>query len=140
MHRTRAFEPAPWSQSRTEAVPVTRVRVTITSRDIEKATWSLYWNPVSIALKRLLNDRSYAAMFWNSDAPAPQHAGDDARIGIHVETTNGERSFWLPLPVRATRAMWNLRQRGIAAFTPVTMALDLPVMALLGNPSGSPAT
>ena len=137
MGRTRAFEPTPWSPSRTEAVPVTRARVPLTPKDIEEATWSLYRNPVSIAIKRLLNDRSCAAMFWNSDAPAPQHASDDARVGIHVETATGESSFWLPLPVRATRAMWRLRQGGIAAFMPLTMALDLPVMALPDNPAGS---
>ena len=139
MHRTRRFEPDAWSRALTHAVSVSRVRVTLTRQDIEEATWNLYRNPVSIALKKLLNDRSCATMFWNSDSPAPQHPGDDARIGIHVETSTGESSFWLPLPVRATRAMWRLRQGGIAAFQPFTMALDLPLAALPSNPAGTAA-
>ena len=134
MPRLRSFEPDAWSTSRTEPVPCSRIKVPLTLEHIEKATWSLHHNPVSVALRTLLNENSCATMFWNSDSPSPLYHDDDARIGIHVETPAGEVSYWLPLPVRATRALWRLRSRGIDAFQSLVMSLDVPQCALASNP------
>ena len=139
MTRTRSFETSPWSHTPTPEVPVARIRLRLTVQDVEEATWSLHHNPVSVALHRLLKDQACATMFWNSDAPAPQYAGDDARIGIHISKENGEDSYWMPLPARATRAMWKLRCGGMPAFQPLTIALDLPREALAPNPAPAAA-
>ena len=138
MTRLRSFEPEPWTRDRTDEVPITRVRVPLTVDHIEQATWSLYHNPVSVALAPHLNEHTIASMFWNSDSFAPRYHDDDARLGIHIEHEDQESSYWLPLPVRATRAMWRLRSRGLPAFQPLTISLDLPTAALAPNPPPRP--
>ena len=140
MPRLRSFEPDAWSTSRTDPVPSTRIKVPLTLEHIERATWSLHRNPVSLALRPLLNEESCATMYWNSDSPSPLYHDDDARIGIHVETRDGEQSYWLPLPVRATRALWRLRSCGIEAFQPLIMSLDVPQCALVANREPAPST
>ena len=134
MNRLRSFEPKPWTRDRTDPVPISRIKIPLTAEHIEEATWSLYHNPVSVALRPHLNEHTVASLFWNSDSFGPRYFDDDARIGIHIENADGESNYWLPLPVRATRAMWLLRSRGLPEFRPLTISLDLPTAALAANP------
>lgn len=135
---TRAFESSPWrSWEMTPEVPVRRILVHVSREHVEEATWSLYWNPIAIALKPHLAERACASMFWNSDSFGPRYSDDDARVGVHQEIYDPdtghfieELHYWLPLPRRATKAMWKLRCQGIDSFTPFNVALTLPTATL----------
>ena len=56
--------------------------------------------------------------------------------GVYIETSDPEtgvtteKKYHLPLPVRATRAMWRLRTQGIETFKDFNMRLMLPAEAL----------
>ena len=121
----------------TPHVPVRRVKATITKEHIKAASWSLYHNPVSLALQEHLSRDACASLFWNSDGFAPKYPEDEARIGIHQEVNDPESGSFLeelhynlPLPRRATRALWKLRRQGIETFNPFIIQVDLPEAAL----------
>ena len=135
--RTVPFEASPWRASSARAVPAKRVTVEISREDIKEATWSRFNNPVSIALQEHLAQNTCADLFWNSDGFTPRYPDDDARIGIHQEVLHPqtgrlerEEHYHLPLPRRATRAMWLLRKDGIDTFSTIRMAVDLPTACL----------
>ena len=135
---TRVFESSPWSSREiTPEVPVRRILAHVSREHVEEATWSLYRNPISIALTPHLAERACASMFWNSDSYSPRYPEDDARVGVHLEIYDPEtghfveeHSYWLPLPRRATRAMWKLCCEGIYTFQPFNVALTLPTATL----------
>ena len=135
--KTATFEHDPWRTWETHEEPAKTVTVTITAEHVDEAVWGRFRDPVSLAIRPLLNDRSTVQMYWNSDSWAPMGAYDDARIGIHVEPatpgTQEEEAHWFPLPRRATAAMWKLRQTGAEHFSPVTMRIKLPTAALKGD-------
>ena len=126
------FERSAWRSWDTHEAPARQVTITLTEETVDQSYWSNYRDPVSMAIKPLLNDNSCVQTFWNSDSWAPMGSYDDARIGVHVETSGDreETSYWLPLPTRAALAMWKLRSQGLEGFKPVTMRLKLPVAAL----------
>ena len=129
--KTATFEKEAWTPWDVHEVPAKQITVTITKEIVDEARWSRFQDPVSLAIRPLLNEQSCVQTFWNSDSWSPQGAHDDAKIGIHVEDRGqGELSHWLTLPRRATSAMWKLRSRGIEEFEPVTMKLTLPASAL----------
>lgn len=130
------FEPSPWSPGERITAPARNVRIQVTREHLEKALWRRFHDPVSIALKEHLQENACAQVFWNSDSFAPQYPGDEARVGIYVESRDPrtgrstEQEYHLPLPQRAAQAMWRLRSQGPQAFRPFTTNLTIPVQAL----------
>ena len=141
--KTASFERDAWRSWDRHEAPARTVTVTVTAEHVSQAYWARFRDPVSLAIRPLLNERSTVQMYWNSDSWAPMGAYDDARIGIHIEPERPEEgdeeegAHWLPLPRRATAAMWKLRSKGSAQYTPVTIKLTLPAAALKGSPEGS---
>ena len=133
---TAMFEASPWSPAERIEAPARTIRVQITRQHVEEARWRRFQDPISIALRDHLQENACAQVFWNSDSFAPKDSGDDARIGIYIENRdpeNGrttEEQYHLPLPRRATQAMWKLRNQGDATFTPFKTILTLPAKAL----------
>lgn len=135
--REVAFLTEPWSPRPPALFPARTVNVAVTKEHVEQGYWRRFRDPVSLAIREILAENACADLFWNSDSFAPRYHDDDAMIGIFVEVPPDEPSgrcveyaMHLPLPVRATRAMWRLRCQGIDTFRDFTMRLQLPVMAL----------
>lgn len=135
--KTRAFHRSAWSSDLTPEVPVKKVKISLTAEHVQAATWSLYNNPVSVAIRPHLSENAAVSMIWNSDSYGPRHAGDEAQIGIHIEAHDPEtgrfieeRDYYLKLPKRAQQALWKLRCQGLHFFQPITMTLELPAAAL----------
>ena len=149
---TAMFETSPWSPRETIEVPARTIRVQVTQEHVGQALWTRFQNPVSIALRDHLQENACAQVFWNSDSFGPQDSGDDARIGIYIENTHPENGrpgskyplhgqttedqYHLPLPRRATQAMWKIRSQGDSTFKPFTTILTLPAHALAASNMG----
>ena len=139
---TAIFETSPWSPGERIEVPARTIRVQVTHEHVERALWRRFQDPVSIALREHLQENACAQVFWNSDSFAPQDSRDDARIGIYIEKTNPENGqttedqYHLPLPRRATQAMWKIRSQGHSTFKPFTTILTLPAHALAAGNMG----
>ena len=141
MIRTTSFERDAWSSKLRLDVPVKRMLIPVTSEHVNRAVWGRFRDPVSMAIQAHLCEHACVEVFWNSDCFHPQYADDDARIGLHHEMLRPEidrlieerRNYWLPLPRRATAAMWKLRNSTIDEFKEFTMALDLPIYVLRGQ-------
>ncbi len=133
---TAMFETSPWSPGERIAAPARTIKVEITQDHLEEARWRQFQDPVSIALREHLQENACAQVFWNSDSFAPQDSRDEARIGIYIENKDPENGqstedqYHLPLPRRATRAMWKIRSQGASAFKPFTTHVTLPAQAL----------
>ena len=136
MSKTATFEAKPWVASSEGEAPAQAIAIDVTQEHVDNGYWVQFRDPVSLAIKEKLGECACAEVFWNSDSFGPRYASDDARIGIHVEILNdygrciGERHYWMPLPRKATRAMWKLRSEGIETFEPFTMQLNLPADAV----------
>lgn len=138
MARTASFEKDPWTSKLRLDVPVKRMLIPVTVDHVNKARWIRFWDPVSVAIQDYLCEHACAEVFWNSDGFRPRYASDDARIGIHYERRRIEpdklvyesKNYWIPLPRRATTAMWKLVNGTIDDFEKFTMALDLPTLVL----------
>ena len=144
--RTVPFESHHWNPASARPVPARRVTINISLEHVQEATWTRFRNPVSLALDPYLNEHACTDLFWNSDGFRPRYPEDDARIGIYQEVQNPETGaydqeaeYYIPLPRRATRALWNLSREGIEAFRPINMAIDLP-LTVLKNPSTPPSS
>ena len=133
---TAEFERSAWQAWDTVHTPARQVDITITKEHVDRALWGRFHDPVSLAVEPVLQKNACVQVFWNSDSYRPLHAQDDARLGVSVEIqddtghTTREESYWVPLPRRATRAMLALARRGPDNFTPVTMRVKLPTIAL----------
>ena len=134
--RLITYEESPWDPTTIQAL-AKRFLIHVSRQHVEEGRWTRFADPVSLALQVHLSDRSCAEVFWNSDGFGPRYPGDDARIGIHhevsdpdTETFVTENHYHLPLPRRATQAMWKLRRHGIHSFQPFTMAVYIPQEAL----------
>ena len=135
--REVAFLTEPWSPHPPVMIPARTVNVTVTRQHVEQGYWSRFRDPVSLAIREILAENACVDLYWNSDSFAPRHHDDDAMIGIFVEVPPDEpggrcveHAMHLPLPVRATKAMWRLRCLGIDTFRDFNMRLWLPAMAL----------
>lgn len=135
--RTAEFLTEPWSPHPPALAPAREVRVEVTRKHVDQAYWLRFQDPISIALRECLNEDTCADVFWNSDSFAPLYHDDEAMIGIYVEIApenndqpSEQHAFHLPLPVRAARAMWRLRNRGAEEFRDFTVRLTLPECAL----------
>ena len=133
---TTEFETSAWKTWDTVQAWARQVEVTITREVVDRARWRQFMDPVSLALDQVLQKHACAQVLWNSDGFRPRYAGDDGRIGIHVEIqddsglTIREESYWTPLPQRAARAMRKLAREGAEEFESLTMRLKLPTVAL----------
>ena len=135
--RLVTYETSPWSGSDSDTVPSRRITVHVSTEDVQQAFWARFQDPVSIALRRHLGDHACADVFWNSDSFGPRYPDDEARITINHESYDpatgtflNESQHCVPLPIRATRAMWRLRSKGIEHFHPFSMRIDVPEAAL----------
>ncbi len=134
-----SFEKSPWNH-RTTRSPGQRLLVHVSREHIQQARWSRFLDPISLALRQHLSHHACADLFWNSDGFGPRHPGDEARTGIHHEIHDQatgdfieELHYHLPLPHRAARTMWRLRQQGIETFRPFNMSIHLPQAAPARN-------
>lgn len=124
------FKESPWSTSPPIEIPSKYLIVDVTADHVAQSIWTRFMDPVSIALKEKLNDCACADTFWNSDSFSPSHTNDDAYIGIHVEASDKEYSYYVPLPTRATKAMWKLRTQGCHTFKSFKIRIPVPLIAL----------
>ena len=133
--REQSFETEPWSRTR-HAAPARNLTVTVTRDHVERAYWTKFMDPVSLAMKEALNEHACAETFWNSDGFQPRYPGDAARLGIHLESLEPEtgrmqeKSYWIPLPRRAASAMRKLSREGIVSFQEFRMRIWAPAQAL----------
>ena len=130
MNNTVDFAIKPWGPLHENKILSKYITVAITNEHIDKSVWRRFMDPVSIALNEYLNDYSCADVFWNSDGFAPYDAQDDAYIGFHIENPTNEYSYYTPLPLRATKAMWKLRKNGQNNFDQFKMRVPIPLLAL----------
>ena len=133
---TALFETRPWSPGTHVRAPARSIIVEVTREHVNQAYWARFRDPISIALRDHLHPDASSDVFWNSDSFGPRYHDDDARISIYVEQTDPDTGrttdarYHLPLPTRATRAMWKLRKQGVDTFQTLRMRVRIPTAAL----------
>ena len=117
-------------------VEVKRVSTIVTVDHVENGRWARFRDPVSLAIRELLNENSCCDVFWQSDGWRPRYSDDEADIGIYTEIydENGkfikEMCYKVRLPRRAEKQMRRVAGVSSGIFEPVPIAVDIPVMSL----------
>ena len=118
------------------AVPVKRLTLNVTADHAEQAYWARFRDPVSLALRELLNDHTAVCVLWQSDGWRPRYSDDTADIHLDMELHDdngnfaGELHYELPLPRRATTAMKRLAGLSRGRFEPTTSNIHIPTAML----------
>ena len=124
-----------------QSVAAQRTAVAITWDHLERAVWRQFHDPVSQALRELLNDHATAYVFWQSDGWRPRYPDDEADVRLAMEVQDdegrytGQLLYETRLPRRATTAMKRLAGVSRGQFSPVAMSIDIPVPMLKMQPT-----
>ena len=130
MNNTVRFETSPWGQYYENETLCKYITIEITDEHVNKSMWRRFEDPISVALNEHVNNNTCVDVFWNSDGFAPYDTNDEARIGFHIEHTDGEYSYYTPLSSRAAKAMYKLRKEGRGTFKPFKTRIAVPITAL----------
>ena len=120
--------------TRSQEVPVKRVRTVVTGKHVDQSHFRRFHDPVSTALRSLLNDDTAVCVHWQSDGWRPRYHDDEADIHLYLEVHDdagayiGELHYQTRLPRNMERAMKRLAGITAGPFEDTAMVIDIPVV------------